>query len=186
MVKSVKKRPEVKEELMEELKGKRRWEEMKRVVLEVVVGEEWEREVERAFEGMKQGGARAKVFRRRVEWVGKVCGVSKAEERVKRAYRRLTGGTIKWLEEHADLGLPNPARVYSHFKEQVRDTHRVRRSGNATLFLWEWMWKVLMCNWPGRGNAVFQMLLRWLVPVLSRIHLGRCYRTMIWIEPRDQ
>ncbi len=120
--------------------------------------------------------------------VGFPCGsgASKAEERVKRAYRRLTGGKIKWLEEHAGLGLPNPVRVYSHFREQLRGTHRVRRSGNATLFLWEWMWKVLMCNWPGRGNAVFQVLLRWLVPVLSRIHLGRCYRTMIWIEPRDQ
>ena len=60
MVKCARKRPEVKEELMEELRGERTWEGMKRVVLEVIVREDWERKVERVFEGMRQGDVRVR------------------------------------------------------------------------------------------------------------------------------
>jgi SAM-dependent methyltransferase len=112
--------------------------------------------------------------------------VFRAEERVRHAYRRATGGTIRWLEEHLAEGLPNSPRLYAHFRESGAGTYRVTRTGNATLFIWVWAWKILMCHWPGRGNAVFQVLLRWMVPIISRVHIGRCYRAMIWIEADEE
>lgn len=110
----------------------------------------------------------------------------RAEERVRRAYRRATGGTIQWLEEHLAEGLPNSVRLYAHFRDRADSTYRITRTGNATLLIWVWTWKILMCNWPGRANDVFQLLLRCLVPIISRIHIGRCYRAMIWIEPKKE
>ena len=110
----------------------------------------------------------------------------RAEERVRHAYRRATGDTIRWLEEHLAEGLPNSPRLYAHFRDGAESTYHIARTGNATLFIWVWTWKILMCNWPGRGNAIFQVLLRCLVPIISRIHIGRCYRAMIWIESNKE
>ena len=109
---------------------------------------------------------------------------SVAETRVREAYRKLTGGTIRWLEEHVDMGLPDGTEVARHLEALAGPNHRVERSGNASLWAWEWMWRVLMCNWPGRGNAVAQVALRCSVPILSRLHFGSCYRAMIWIVPK--
>jgi len=109
-----------------------------------------------------------------------------AEERIRDAYQRRTGGTIRWLEEHIENGLPNPSRVLGEFREATGKAYGVRRTDINSLFVWVWTWKVLMCGWPGCGNVLFQVVLRWLAPLLSRIHVGRRYRTMIWIEPRTQ
>jgi len=107
-----------------------------------------------------------------------------AEARVRDACRAHTGGTIRWLEEHVDMGLPDGAEVAAHLEQIAGGTYDVERTGNGSLWAWEWMWRILMCNWPGRGNGLAQLALRWSVPVLSRIHFGRCYRAMIWIVPR--
>lgn len=112
-------------------------------------------------------------------------GALRAEQAIQDAYRRYTGRTFSWLDEHARHGLPDPARVITHFQDAAGDTHRVVRSGNAPLWLWTWMWKVLICGWPGRGNALFQALMRALTPLLCRLRFGACYRAMIWIEPRQ-
>ncbi len=108
-----------------------------------------------------------------------------AEHAVRVAYRRATGGgKIRWLEEHAQLGLPNTIRMLGRFHELARETHWVTRTGNAPLWIWVWVWKVLMCNWGGRLNNYFQALLRLITPLLLHIGFGRSYRTIIWLEPR--
>lgn len=109
---------------------------------------------------------------------------TRAEASIIEAYRRFTGNTLHWLDEHAALGLPEPERIIRRFEVLMNGTHRVWQTKNATLWLWRWMWLVLMCGWPGRGNSLFQALLRAMTPVLCRIHVGQCYRFMIWVEPK--
>ena len=112
-------------------------------------------------------------------------GAFEAEARVRAAYYRYTGRTIKWLEEHVDHGLPTGVRMYATLRDAAGAGRRVYRTWNANLWVWEWMWLVLMCGWPGRGNGLFQALLRVLVPLLSRCHFGPCYRNMLWVFPRE-
>jgi SAM-dependent methyltransferase len=109
-----------------------------------------------------------------------------AEARVRAAYQRATGRKLRWLEEHTQYDLPSSIRIFAHLAEHTRKTHVVRRVRNTSIVIWEWMWKVLICDWPGRYNAAFQFLLRLLVPVISRWHVGRCYRALIYVEPRDK
>jgi len=106
-----------------------------------------------------------------------------AEERVRTAYRRATGGTLPWLEEHAARGLPSPIQEYARFLELAGSTHRVSRRGNGALWVWEGLCKVLLCGWGGRFNVLLRACVRLLTPVLARIHFGYCYRTLIWLEP---
>jgi Methyltransferase domain len=106
-----------------------------------------------------------------------------AERAVRDRYHALTGNTIKWLEEHDEVGLPCADRMKARFSNLLGTTHTVATEGNVPLWIWKWMWLVMMCNWPGRGNAFFQVMLRLMTPVLGRIKLGKCYRTMIWVEP---
>jgi len=107
-----------------------------------------------------------------------------AERVVREWYRALTGNTIKWLEEHEEVGLPDADMMMARFRGAVDVTHTVSTEGNVPLWIWKWMWLVMMCNWPGRGNSFFQAALRLLTPVLGRIRFGKCYRTMIWVEPK--
>lgn len=106
-----------------------------------------------------------------------------AEARVSAAYRGLTGAGITWLDEHEAMGLPEADEVANLFQHAAGD-RTVTVTRNAWLPAWTWMWRVLMCNWPGRGNAVFQVLLRWMVPLLTRLHLRPCYRAMVWVAPK--
>lgn len=108
-----------------------------------------------------------------------------AEVRISAAYWKHTQGTMRWFEEHAAEDLPDPEVVSEQIATRLRDTHVVWRSKNANIHVWEWAWKVLMCGWPGRGNAVAQVFLRWMTPLLCRAHFGTCYRAIIWVEPRD-
>ena len=109
---------------------------------------------------------------------------ARAEESIRDEYFRATGNRLRWFEEHDDMGLPSALSVEEDFKSSLGDTHHVWRSKNGNLFAWRWMWRVHLCGWPGRGNALFQAMLRLTTPLLSRWHLGRCYRSIIWIEPR--
>lgn len=107
-----------------------------------------------------------------------------AEARIRAAYYRYTGGTIRWFEEHVSHGLPTGIRIYAHLREAAGKTWQVERTGNANIWVWEWMWQVLMCGWAGRGNNLAQALLRVLTPLLAQCHFGPCYRTMLWVFPR--
>jgi len=110
---------------------------------------------------------------------------ARAEQTIQEACRRYTGRSLVWLEEHAARGLPDPDSVIADFRAAAGPTYRITCSKNASLWLWRCMWRVLICGWPGRGNALFQALLRAITPLLCRIHLGACYRTVIWLEPNS-
>ncbi len=113
-------------------------------------------------------------------------GAESAERAIREGYEKHCGGKLRWLEEHAEEGLPDPGPIFIQFQRSLNDTHRISVSKNANLRVWRWMWRVLMCGWPGRGNAVFQVLLRLMTPLLARVHVGACYRVMVWVEPREK
>jgi len=109
---------------------------------------------------------------------------AEAERAIREAYAACTGRELRWLEEHARAGLPRVEDMTAAFRDATADTHCVVVRKSATLWVWRWMWRVLMCGWPGRGNVVFQALLRLLTPLLVRCRFGTCYRAEIWLEPR--
>lgn len=109
-----------------------------------------------------------------------------AEGRIREACHALNGGTIRWLEEHVVMGLPDAVAVCADLAAACGDAYTVVQTGNASLRVWEWMWRVLMCNWPGRGNALAQVALRLLTPVISRMHGAPCYRAMLWVRPKGE
>ena len=113
------------------------------------------------------------------------AAAERAERAIRAAHARYTGGRIPWLDEHVQEGLPDPAGLVAHLMNSVGGTRAVRCTRNANVYVWRAMWRVLACGWPGRGNAVLQAALRFLTPVLSRIHVGPCYRSMIWVAPRS-
>lgn len=110
---------------------------------------------------------------------------AQAEARIREAYKKFCGRTLKWLEEHTEHPLPGADVIAHAFETETGRTWFVEVGKNANLRMWTFMWRVLMCGWPGRGNAVFQVLLRWATPLLCRMHFGTCYRVLIWIEPKS-
>lgn len=113
------------------------------------------------------------------------AGAVAAELRVREAYQSRTGNRLRWLEEHDQEGLPCPDSICGRFREQMDDRYVVSVEKNANLVVWWWMWRIMLCGWPGRGNSVFQAALRVVAPLLSRIHVGKCYRSIVWVEPGD-
>jgi len=109
---------------------------------------------------------------------------ARAEKRIREDYRHCCGRTIKWLEEHTANRLPSAETIAGYFSGACGAERRITVRKNANLAMWTWMWRVLMCGWPGRGNAVFQVLLRWMTPLLCRMHFGTCYRAIVWVEPQ--
>jgi len=107
-----------------------------------------------------------------------------AEQRIRDDYRRAAGQSLRWLEEHAEYGLPDADAMLAAFEHALPPSHTATLAWNANAAVWIWMWRVMMCGWPGRGNAIAQVILRVLTPVLARCHFGKCYRAMIWLEPR--
>ncbi|MBI5093920.1 MAG: class I SAM-dependent methyltransferase [Candidatus Hydrogenedentes bacterium] len=112
------------------------------------------------------------------------AAAARAEAIVRDEYRRYTGGALRWLEEHTANRLPDAAPIADLFRKGVSPFREVRQETNAPVWLWLLMWRILMCGWPGRGNAIFQVVLRWLTPLLCRLRIGKGYRTMIWVEPK--
>jgi SAM-dependent methyltransferase len=110
---------------------------------------------------------------------------ARAERSISEAYRRHTGNTLGWLDEHAAMGLPNAAEIAALFA-RLAPGRAVRREGNAPLWVWKPLWRVMMCGWPGRGNAVFQAIARLLTPMLARVTVGTPYRTLLWIGPEER
>ena len=125
---------------------------------------------------------------RGVAVIGFPCGESaaRAEAEVRDAYYLYTRNELRWLEEHKECGLPNAQETCDALTEHLAETHTVTIMPNSNVKVWTLTWRVLMCGWPGRGNSIAQVLLRWCAPLLARAHFGTCYRTMIWVEPRRQ
>jgi len=110
----------------------------------------------------------------------------RAEQEIRRAYAVFTGNDLPWLAEHEAMGLPGADRLAATFATAAGENRSVAVEKNATLWMWRLMWRILMCGWPGRGNALFQALLRFFVPVLCRMHFGTCYRVVIWVSAREE
>ncbi len=113
-------------------------------------------------------------------------GALDAERGISLAYKELTGGSLHWLDEHSLHGLPDPDKVCSVFRQLGDGSREVTLTSNAPLWIWKIVFRILLCGWPGRGNAFFQALLRLITPVLCLINSGRCYRSMVWIEPKER
>lgn len=109
---------------------------------------------------------------------------ARAESKINEEYRTWTGQSLSWFEQHAAEELPCAAETVRRFDALIGATHGVTLTKNAALPVWTWMWRVLINGWPGRGNALFQALLRLMTPLLCRLHFGTCYRVMIWLEPK--
>lgn len=113
-------------------------------------------------------------------------GAHEAEAEIRRAYARRFGRTLVWLEEHDECALPDADETAERFRGLAGATHRVETEPNAPLWMWRMMWHILLCGWPGRGNAVFQAGLRLLTPLLCRVRWGVCYRSLVWLIPRKR
>ena len=96
------------------------------------------------------------------------------------------GRSLRWFDEHRAYGLPDDASVAEQCRGALAATHRVSVGKNANLRVWRLMWLVLLQARPRRLNALCQVALRLATPMLSRAHWGRCYRAIVWLEPRHE
>ncbi|MCC6695550.1 MAG: class I SAM-dependent methyltransferase [Candidatus Hydrogenedentes bacterium] len=108
----------------------------------------------------------------------------RAEEVIRKAYFASCGRQLKWLEEHAQFPLPDAREIAALFALHAGPVRRIAVDKNANVRVWTFMWRILMCGWPGRGNALCQVILRWCTPLLCRMHVGTCYRAIVWMEPK--
>ena len=108
-----------------------------------------------------------------------------AETCIREAYRRYTGGTIRWLEEHREMRLPDTDEIARELSDAAGTRRVVTRKNNTPIIIWRLVWRILMCGWPGRGNALAQALLRLATSCLCRIHIGKAYRAILWIQPSN-
>ena len=111
-------------------------------------------------------------------------GAREAEAEVRQAYAKRFGRTLAWFEEHDECALPDAMETAAQFERLAGVSHRVEVEPNAPLWMWRMMWHVLLCGWPGRGNAVFQAGLRLVTPLMCRVRWGVCYRSLVWLIPR--
>lgn len=105
-----------------------------------------------------------------------------AEARIAAAYAAYTGRELRWLAEHARHGLPAAEEVAGTLAD-IALFHRVALRWRCNLSAWTWAWKVMLCGWPGRGNALSQAVLRMLAPALTCFHYRPCYRAECWLLP---
>lgn len=109
---------------------------------------------------------------------------AEAEREIQARYEAFTRNRLLWLAEHEECGLPEQDELERVFADAAGGRFAVRVEGNAPLWVWRPMWRVLICGWPGHGNALAQVLLRFLTPLLTRLRWGRPYRTIVWLEPQ--
>lgn len=112
------------------------------------------------------------------------CGEAsqRAEQLIRAEYRAHSGNALRWLEEHAQHGLPDAEEI----ARVLGQSRTVRIEGNANIGVWVWTWRVLVCGWPGRGNVLAQVLLLYLAPLLARWNRPPFYRALIWVLPKDR
>lgn len=106
-----------------------------------------------------------------------------AEQDIQREYESLTGNRLPWWDEHEEYGLPYANEIIESI------TTMNRKAGHTSInstSVWRWMWRVLLCEWPGRGNSIAQVVLLWLTPLLAHMHSSPCYRSLIIVEPRHE
>lgn len=108
-----------------------------------------------------------------------------AEERLRDFCHRAGREAPDALEQHKAHGLPGANAVFDYVHDIAGDVYRVSRRQSCSLWLWEVLWRGHVHRRSGRTRDVFQVVLCWLVPILSRWHKPPCYQTVIWIEPKD-
>jgi hypothetical protein len=125
--------------------------------------------------------------------VGFPCGegAEKLSKKMFAWFRERNSGTVKWMEEHVENGLPSslviPAQAgiqgISGFDSRFRGNDSVEVFNNENLLVCEWLLKL---EENGRFLKIERYLLRWFDPeikfILRRLSFGKCYRKFYLIS----